>query len=546
MDFAIGHAFGANRKTREDRLLMVMAYLAPEQIQNQPGDARADIYSAGVILYELLTGRLPFDNTPDFALRQSQLNEPVAPLRSFVPDLPDWLDQAVMRALSKNPAARYQNATEFRAVLEAALGMSTSRATAALRDGALRDSAAATAAFSAAPPLPSGSAPAPAASPKPAAPRTPSSSDATVVLSAMTSAPPAPPLPPQPTATVAPAPVTVAAPPPVPVPLPTSQQSGTRPEASGSAVAVPAAMPAAPDVMPPLTPPAAAEPPAKAPLSTVAPKAAKAPKPPSAPGSKKGLLIGLIALVIIAAGAGIAFVMMRGTPPPAATEQPASAEAPPPAAADQAQPPATAATTPVDAATIAVPAPVGAPPQPVSTMPAPASSGAAAKPATPAPAAPASGATRPKPVTVLPPPTAVPVSPPSAEPAPTRLPPPPVANEPTLPVLPEVSFRKVKFVTQVNGEEKTIDVVLMFQERRLSVVPIDGGGTLAAVRYRDAKGASYAKNEKRRLGFIKTTQHLFTIETGAEPVVLQIDGDNVDAILKAFEDRTTKKVTRGQ
>ena len=48
LDFGIGHAFGANRKTREDRLLTVLAYLAPEQIQNQPGDARSDIYSVGV------------------------------------------------------------------------------------------------------------------------------------------------------------------------------------------------------------------------------------------------------------------------------------------------------------------------------------------------------------------------------------------------------------------------------------------------------------------------------------------------------------------
>ena len=119
LDFGIGHAFGANRKTREDRLLTVLAYLAPEQIQNQPGDARSDIYAAGVLLYELLTGRLPFDHKTEFALRQAHLSEPPVPPRTIVPALPEWLDQSVLRALAKNPASRYQNATEFRAVLEA-------------------------------------------------------------------------------------------------------------------------------------------------------------------------------------------------------------------------------------------------------------------------------------------------------------------------------------------------------------------------------------------------------------------------------------------
>ena len=162
MDFGIGHAFGANRKTREDRLLTVLAYLAPEQIQNQPGDARADIYSVGVLLYELLTGKRPFDHQTEFALRQAHLSEPPAAPRGIVPGLPEWLDQAVLRALAKNPASRYQNATEFRAVLEAALGLSTSREAAIVRqrDGAYVET------FAAAPPLPP--TPPPKASARPA------------------------------------------------------------------------------------------------------------------------------------------------------------------------------------------------------------------------------------------------------------------------------------------------------------------------------------------------------------------------------------------
>ncbi len=136
MDFGIGHALGAIRKVPEDRLLSVLAYLAPEQIQNDPGDARSDLYAVGVMLYEWLTGRRPFDHRTESALRQAHLNEPPASPRFLVPELPEWLDQAVLRSLAKHPAARYQTATEFRAVLEAAPGLAAPREAAAERSHA--------------------------------------------------------------------------------------------------------------------------------------------------------------------------------------------------------------------------------------------------------------------------------------------------------------------------------------------------------------------------------------------------------------------------
>jgi serine/threonine-protein kinase len=95
------------------------SYLSPEQAQGQAVDARTDIYSLGVVLYELLTGRPPFTGDSPMAIAYKQVNAtPPAP-SSVNPDVPPELDAVVMRALSKNPANRYQTAQDFAEDLEA-------------------------------------------------------------------------------------------------------------------------------------------------------------------------------------------------------------------------------------------------------------------------------------------------------------------------------------------------------------------------------------------------------------------------------------------
>jgi hypothetical protein len=136
----------------------------------------------------------------------------------------------------------------------------------------------------------------------------------------------------------------------------------------------------------------------------------------------------------------------------------------------------------------------------------------------------------------------------SAPPAVVTLPPAPAA--PADPAaakaekIPDVSYRKIKLVTQVGSSEKSTDVVVLFSDDRLSVTPSGGGAALRTVRYEEIAAASYSKAQKKRLGFIKSAQHLLEIETAGEPLLLRLDNDNYQSVLAAIEARTGRAVSR--
>jgi serine/threonine-protein kinase len=121
MDFGIARLIsGPETAPQTSAVLGTASYLSPEQAQGHSVDARSDIYALGVVLYEMLTGRPPFTGDSPMAIAYKQVNAtPPAP-SSANPDVPPELDAVVMRALSKNPANRYQTGLEFAEDLERA------------------------------------------------------------------------------------------------------------------------------------------------------------------------------------------------------------------------------------------------------------------------------------------------------------------------------------------------------------------------------------------------------------------------------------------
>jgi serine/threonine-protein kinase len=118
-DFGIARA-GASEMTETGSIMGTAQYLSPEQAQGQRVGAPSDLYSIGVVLFEMLTGRVPFTGESAVSIALKHVSEEPPPLRSLRPDVHPRLEQAVGRALLKDPAQRYASADEFIAALEQA------------------------------------------------------------------------------------------------------------------------------------------------------------------------------------------------------------------------------------------------------------------------------------------------------------------------------------------------------------------------------------------------------------------------------------------
>ena len=90
-----------------------MHYISPEQAKGDKTDARTDIYSVGVMLYEMLSGQLPFDGTGAVSIAIMQISEKPRPLAEVAPNVPEGLRQITEKAMSKEPDDRYQSAREM-------------------------------------------------------------------------------------------------------------------------------------------------------------------------------------------------------------------------------------------------------------------------------------------------------------------------------------------------------------------------------------------------------------------------------------------------
>ena len=118
-DFGIARA-GASEMTETGSIMGTAHYLSPEQAQGHAVTAASDLYSIGVMLYELLTGQLPFQGESAVAIALKHLSEQPAPISQLRPDVHPALEAVVMAALAKDPAQRWQTADDFAEGLEAA------------------------------------------------------------------------------------------------------------------------------------------------------------------------------------------------------------------------------------------------------------------------------------------------------------------------------------------------------------------------------------------------------------------------------------------
>ncbi|AEP13757.1 serine/threonine protein kinase [Chloracidobacterium thermophilum] len=120
MDFGIARAMGSSHQTRVGAIVGTLEYMSPEQIQGKEADACSDIYALGILLYEMLTGRVPFVADSEYALLQAHIHNPPPPPQVLTPTIPETVAQVVLHALEKDPLRRFQTAEEFKLALSLA------------------------------------------------------------------------------------------------------------------------------------------------------------------------------------------------------------------------------------------------------------------------------------------------------------------------------------------------------------------------------------------------------------------------------------------
>lgn len=113
MDFGIARFSRSQTRTITDKAIGSVHYISPEQARGEETDAKSDIYSLGVMLYEMLTGKLPFDSDSPVSVALKQISDDPQHPRELAPEIPEALEEITLKAMAKEPSDRYQSATEM-------------------------------------------------------------------------------------------------------------------------------------------------------------------------------------------------------------------------------------------------------------------------------------------------------------------------------------------------------------------------------------------------------------------------------------------------
>jgi eukaryotic-like serine/threonine-protein kinase len=120
-DFGIARMANSSTLSKGDNVMGSVHYFSPEQASGHTADVTSDIYSVGVVLYEMLTGRVPFDGDSPVAIAMQHLHNEPTPIASLAPDVPPAIIHVCMMAMEKNPRHRYQSAVQMATELRKAV-----------------------------------------------------------------------------------------------------------------------------------------------------------------------------------------------------------------------------------------------------------------------------------------------------------------------------------------------------------------------------------------------------------------------------------------
>lgn len=121
LDFGIARVVNDPSLTQTRQTMGSLFYMSPEQINGQPVDSRSDLYSLGISLYQMVTGRKPFEGTSEFSIMAAHMQQQSIPPIQLDPSMPQALNDVILRAMAKDANQRYQSAGEFYAALDGVL-----------------------------------------------------------------------------------------------------------------------------------------------------------------------------------------------------------------------------------------------------------------------------------------------------------------------------------------------------------------------------------------------------------------------------------------